>query len=312
MVGCSKAWLLGMRHAGILLALAAVATPRGAAAQEAKAVKGQELQVFLGDKAVGTEVFRSTKGTEAHFHAGEAQLQDKVGKKAWKAFKQRYALQVGLDGKVIQYDRWIDVTGATQQLKLFNYQGQWRISVVEAAFEGKKPKPKVSDVAGGAPLVVVDERAPSLLVAGVDLLGSNQECHYVRVDNATTGKAAVVTEALVDAKGAKYKRVRLHGPGFDVHVLRDGTGKLLQVQGVDGWRAVAKDIKVPKDLVADASAPAAPAPAAPAPAAPAAAAPAQGAKDQGPAAPGKDAPAAPGKDTPAPAKPAPAAGAGQN
>lgn len=254
------------RLAVALLIVAAGAAAGPAHAQEAKVAKGQELQVFLGDKAVGTETFRSTKGTEAHFHAGEAQLQDKIGKKAWKNFKQRYALQVTLDGKVTQYDRWIDVFGATQQLKLFNYQGQWRISVVDAAVEGKKPKPKVSDVAGGTPLIVVDERAPSLLAAGVDLLGTSQECHFIRVDNATAGKATVTTEALVDGGGAKFKRVRLQGPGLDVHVLREGSGKLLAVQGVDGWRAVVKDGKVPKNLVADAAAaPAAPEPPAPAP-----------------------------------------------
>lgn len=273
------------RLLAVLLVAAAGASARPAVAQESKAAKGQELQVFLGDKPVGTETFRSTKGAEAHFHAGEAQLQDKIGKKAWKTFKQRYALQVNLEGKVTQYDRWIDVFGATQQLKLFNYQGQWRISVVDAAVEGKKPKPKVSDVAGGAPLIVVDERAPSLLAAGVDLLGTSQECHYIRVDNASTGKAAVTTEALVDGAGAKFKRVRIHGSGLDVHVLRDGAGKLLAVQGVDGWRAVVKDAKIPKDLAVDAAAaPAAPAPAAPEPAAPAPAspsAPAKGAKAEG-------------------------------
>lgn len=262
-VGRSRVWHTGMRQAVALLTVA-VATPALASAQEIKAVKGQELVVFLNDKSVGTEAFRSTKGTEAHFHAGEAQLQDKIGKNAWKTFKQRYALQVGLDGKVMQYDRWIDVTGATQQLKLFNYQGQWRISVAAAAVEGKKPKPKVSDVAGGTPLVVVDERVPSLLVAGIELLGSNQECHFIRVDNATTGTATVSTEALVDASGAKFKRVRLHGAGLDVHVLRDAGGRLVQVQGVDGWRAVAKDAKVPKGLVADAAVPA-PAPPGPQP-----------------------------------------------
>lgn len=241
-----------------LWAIACTLAPALAAAQEAKQPKGQELQVFLGDKAVGAETLRATKGAEAHFHAGEGQLQDKIGKKAWKAFKQRWALQLGLDGAVTQYDRWIDVTGATQQVKLFNYQGQWKISTVDAAFEGKKPKPKVKDVAAGQPLVVLDERAPALVAVAVDLAGAAKECHVVRIDNATTAKVNLLHEALVDAKGNKFKRTRLQGPGVDVAVLRDGAGKIVHIQGLDGWHAQAKDQKQPTGLVADSQAPAEP------------------------------------------------------
>lgn len=288
--------------------------PALAVAQDVKMAKGQELQVFLGDKPVGGEMLRSTKGAEAHFHAGEGQLQDKIGKKAWKAFKQRWALQLGLDGAVTQYDRWIDVTGATQQVKLFNYQGQWKISVVDAAFEGKKPKPKVSDVAGGQPLVVLDERAPALVAVAVDLAGAAKECHFVRVDNATSGKANLVHEALVDAKGSKFKRTRLQGPGLDVAVLRDSAGKIVQIQGIDGWRAQAKDVKLPTGLVADAqAAPEAkadppqtqPGASDPAQGGPAKAAPAKGAGKADGAAKSEGAPSGPPAGAPAPGSPKP-------
>jgi hypothetical protein len=303
-----------------LALIACSIAPALAVAQEAKAPKGQELQVFLGDKPVGGEMLRSTKGGEAHFHAGEGQLQDKIGKKAWKAFKQRWALQLGLDGAVTQYDRWIDVTGATQQVKLFNYQGQWKISVVDAAFEGKKPKPKVSDIAGGQPLVVLDERAPALVAVAVELAGAAKECHFVRVDNATSGKANLVHEALVDAKGSKFKRTRLQGQGLDVAVLRDAAGKIVQIQGIDGWRAQAKDVKLPTGLVADAGAapeakadtpPAQPGPSDPAQVGPAKAAPAKGAaKSDGAAKPegaakSEGAPSGPPAAAPAPGSPKP-------
>ncbi|MBI5607553.1 MAG: hypothetical protein HY902_01580 [Deltaproteobacteria bacterium] len=232
---------------GAPLALLATLTASAAVAGEEAKPKGVELQVFLGDKPVGTEVFRSSKGSEANFFSTEAQLQDKVGKAAWKAFKQRAALQTAPDGTLQQYDRWIDVTGATQQSKLFNFQGKWRISVVDAAFEGKKPKPKVTDVKAANPTIVFDERVPSLVVLAAERADGKGEVEFVRVDDASSGKVHVATEHLSDAKGGKFTRTTLKGDKVDAWVLRDGNGALLAIKGMDNWRAVAKGAKVPAD-----------------------------------------------------------------
>ncbi len=256
-------------RAGVPLAALALLGGTAATAVEDAKPKGVELQVFLGDKPVGTEVFRSSKGSEAHFFSTEAQLQDKVGKAAWKAFKQRAALQTGTDGVLQQYDRWIDVTGATQQSKLFNFQGKWRISVVDAAFEGKKPKPKVTDVKAGNPTVVFDERLPSLVVLAAERAEGKGEVEFVRVDDASSGKVHVATEHLSDAKGGKFTRTTLKGDKVDAWVLRDGSGAVVAIKGMDNWRAVAKGAKVPADgslKPAEAPAKAAPLPAASTPA----------------------------------------------
>lgn len=228
-----------------LIGLALLAVPGGASAADEPKAKGVELAVFLGDKPVGSEVFRQAKGTEANFFSSEAELQDKVGKAGWRSFKQRAALQTSPSGDVQQYDRWIVVVGATQQSKLFNFGGQWRISVADAAVDGKKPKPKVTDVKVAAPFIVLDERLPSLVVAAAERMAGKSECDYVRVDDATAGKAKVVAEQLVDAKGGKFSRLSLKSAKLDAWVLRDHAGNLLAIKGVGAWRAVVKGAKVP-------------------------------------------------------------------
>lgn len=207
------------------------------------------LQVFLNDKAVGTETLRTKTGTEGHYWSTEAQLQDKVNK-VWRAFKQRAHLQLTPAGEVQSFDRWIDVTGATQSTKLFNFNGQWRIAVTEAAFEGKKAKPKVTDVKASQPLVMLDERLPSLVFVAAERMADKDTFAYVRVDNATFGTLTRSREALVDAKGAHYVKEWLKGDKVAVWLLRDSGGKVVQVQGLDGWRAVTKDAKPPLGLKA--------------------------------------------------------------
>ncbi len=245
------AFVSGHRMAalGLFAPLALAALVAGAASSLADEVKpkGVELLVFLGDKSVGTEVYRSSKGTEAHFFSTEAQLQDNVGKGAWKAFKQRAAVQTAPDGPLQQYDRWIDVTGATQQSKLFNFQGKWKISVADAAVEGKRPKPKVTDVKAASPVVVFDQRLLSLVVLAAERAAGKGEVEFVRFDDGTSGKVHVNTEHLNDAKGVKFSRTTLKGDKIDAWVLRDGGGNVLAVKGMDAWRAVAKGAKVPAE-----------------------------------------------------------------
>ncbi len=206
-----------------------------------------ELQVLLHNKPVGTEVLRSAKGAEANYYSSEAKLKDKVNK-VWREFKQRSHLQLTIAGEVSQFDRWVDVTGATQGTKLFNLGGQWRIAVTEPAFEGKKPKPKVTDITAAQPLVVLDERLPSLVFVAIERMAGKESCDYVRIDNATFGKLALSTEHVVDGKGVKYLRHRLTGDKVDAWVLRDAEDKVLAIQGLGGWSAVVGGGKVPADL----------------------------------------------------------------
>ncbi len=236
------------RPLAALAAASFLVLPLAARAQAPEVIKPRlELQVFLNDKPVGTESLRSAKGAEANYFSTEAQLQDKVAK-VWRGFKQRTHLQLTPGGEVQSFDRWIDVTGATQGTKLFNFNGQWRIAVTEAAVEGKKPKPKVTDVKASQPLVVLDERLPALVVVATERMADKDSFSYVRVDNATYGTLARTQEHLVDGKGARFVKTWLKGDKVAVWVLRDSNGKVVQVHGLDGWRGVAKDTKPPAGL----------------------------------------------------------------
>ena len=216
------------------------------------------MDVFLGDKAVGSCELRIMSGKESSHYSIEAKLQDKVAK-VWRSFTERAYFPIGLAGEITQYDRWIDVTGATSQAKLFNNAGQWRVAFTEAAVDGKKPKPKVSDVSVKVPFVVLDERMPMLVALAAERMAGKAEFDFVRIDDATSGHLKMSSETLVDKAGQKYHRIRMVGTGVELEVLRDHAGHVLSIKGLDKWRAVTKDAKVPKDLQAAAAADKAPA-----------------------------------------------------
>lgn len=233
------------------VALAAVLSAGAALGQNVQTLKPRfELQVLLNNKPAGTEILRSAKGAEANYYSSEAKLKDKVNK-VWREFKQRSHVQLTTAGEVSSYDRWIDVSGATQGTKLFNLEGKWRIAVTEPAFEGKKPKPKITDVKAAQPLVVLDERLPSLVFVAAERMEKETACDFVRIDNGTFGKLAISTERLADAKGAKFVRQRLKGDKVDVWVLKDAADKVVAIQGLDGWSALAVGAKLPGELKVD-------------------------------------------------------------
>jgi hypothetical protein len=213
-----------------------------------------ELQVFLADKPVGTEALRVTTTKEGTYYSTQAQLQDKVNQ-VWRSFTERGYLPIGPKGEMTGYDRWIDVTGATGKTKLFNFNGQWRIAVTEAAIDGKKPKPKVVDVKLKVPFVVLDERLSSLVLVAAERMAGVKEFDYVRVDDATTGHLTLSSEKLKDKSGAEFHRIRMKGGTVDLEVLRDHAGHVVTIKGLDKWRAVAKNVKVPKDLTPAGNAP---------------------------------------------------------
>ena len=236
---------------GALLLLAATGSMLAAAPVHAKPKdpkpESHEYKLTLHDKPVGTETLRIQRGAQGLYYSTQASLQDKV-KKVWRSFAQRAHLPLSLHGDVTQYDRWIDVTGATSSAKLFQFQGQWRIATQEAADDGKKPKPRVQDVKLTAPFIVLDERVQALIALGADRMAKAgaAEFDFVRVDLATVGRMTLKTEHLQDKAGARWSRQVLDGGGMKLEVLRDALGHAIDVRGVDGWRAVHAKLAGPK------------------------------------------------------------------
>jgi len=202
-----------------------------------------ELTVSLNDKKVGQESLRKSVGKEGTFYSTEAQLQDKV-KKVWRSFKQRAFLNLTPQGEVQGYDRWIDVVGTTIKTKVYNFNGQWKISIIDE----QGGKPKVLDLKVKQPLVIFDERMPSLIAVAVERMVGKEEFDYVRVDNATFGKMTQTSEHLVDGKGNKFTRFHLKAGSTTLEVLRDGHGQVLTVKGFDGWKGELAGAKLPAGL----------------------------------------------------------------
>ncbi|MSP90962.1 MAG: hypothetical protein EXR79_04030 [Myxococcales bacterium] len=218
--------------------------------------EAHEWKVSLHDKPVGTETLRIQRGAQGLYYSTQASLQDKV-QKVWRSFAQRAHLPLSLRGEVTQYDRWIDVTGATSSTKLFQFQGQWRVATQDAAEDGKKPKPRVQDIKLTPPFVVLDERVQALIALGADHMAKAgvAEFDFVRVDLAITGRMTLRTEHLLDQAGTKWSRQVLEGGSMKLEVLRDAHGQAVDVRGVDGWRAVHGKLPGPKGALEVTTAP---------------------------------------------------------
>ncbi len=225
---------------GILISITAFAANHGPANKV-----DLELTVSLNDKKVGNESLRKSVGKEGTFYSTEAQLQDKV-KKVWRSFKQRAFVNLDPKGDLLGYDRWIDVVGTTIKTKVYNFNGQWKISIIDE--EGGKPK--VLDLKVKQPLVIFDERMPSLIAVAIERMVGKDEFDYVRVDNATYGKMTQTSEHLTDGKGNKFTRFHLKAGTTTLEVLRDGHGQVLAIKGFDGWKGELAGAKMPTGLVA--------------------------------------------------------------
>lgn len=202
-----------------------------------------ELQVSLNDKKVGSETLRTQSGQEGRYDALEASLQDKVGK-AWKSFQQRAQLETLPDGAIKGYRRSIYVTGATINTNLFNYNGGWRIGAQAEA----GAKPKVTDLKLKAPFVVLDERSVSLVVLAAERMAKHGEADYVRVDNATTGHLTLTSETL-SGEGKHWTRIAMtDGKNVKLEVLKNASGQVIAVKGLDGWSGLLAGHKVPANL----------------------------------------------------------------
>lgn len=233
---------LALTVSATLLA-AAIFAPAAIAAPEAAKADALKLKILHKEKPAGTSTLRTLAGKEGLYYAIEADLEGKVGKTV-RTFAQRAHLALNLQGEVVKFDRWVDVTGATTQAKLFQYEGAWKV-----ALPTDGPKPRVVPVQVKQPFVVVDERLPALALVAVERMAGLAEFDYVRLDDATFGRMTQTTETVVDKNGEEFTRVRLQGGNVTIDVVREAKGKTtLGVIGLGGWNAVVEGRKLPVGL----------------------------------------------------------------
>lgn len=202
-----------------------------------------ELQVSLGEKKVGTETLRTQSGQEGRYDSLEATLEDKVNR-VWKAFVQRATLESQADGAIKSYRRSIYVKGATIGTNLFVINGVWKVGAQSDA----GGKAKVTDLKLKTPFVVLDERSVGLVVLAAERLAKLGEADYVRVDNATTGRLMLTTQLLA-GEGKHWTRLEMRdGKSMHLEVLKNASGQVVAVKGLDGWSGVTVGQKAPANL----------------------------------------------------------------
>ncbi len=209
-----------------------------------------ELEVRRGKTKLGTEALRKKVFEKIVNYSTTAKLRDKG-----RRFKQRTHTKLDHQDHVVQYNRWVDVKGASTRAIVFQVKGAWKLRTGDTTQGGFKLKELVAK----APVVLLDERSPTLVHVAIDR-AAGRDTHFVRVDNGTSGPLTVRVESLVAAKSGKtFKRYTLTGEGLKATLLRNSEGKTVHVQGPGAYTGHAKGFKMPAKFEAAAADPAAPA-----------------------------------------------------
>ena len=221
--------------------IVAVALP--ALARKKRKPPALQLVVKEGKKALGTEVLR-TRVTDTKLYFSTKTKMRQNG----RSFVHRTHTILDPKHNFVTYDRWLDVKGATLRIRVFRFKDSFK--KVEFSQDPKK-KNKVDEIKIKAPVVVLDERSPTLLDLAIERFASHPELNWVRADSLQTGTMKLQVERLVDGKGGKWSRYLLTGKNLKAQVLRGPDGKAVHVDTGWGFSGTAKGKKVPRDLKPD-------------------------------------------------------------
>ena len=227
----------------IIVAILAAVVLLGSSVAEARRSKLKPvltLKVRRGKKVIGTEELRikrgqkdeETKDTKRYFST-KSRLND------GRRFGFRTHTVLNGKGKLLTYDRWIDVKGATLRRRVFAFKGAWKLVV----FAQRGRKNDLTDLKHKGPLLVLDPRSPILVSMAVDRLVGKTELDFVDANTGKMGRLRMTAEHLVDTKGRRYIRYHLKGflgakrKAVALSVLRDDRGHTVQIVGLNGYSA---------------------------------------------------------------------------
>ncbi len=209
------------------------------------------LELYKGKAKLGTELLRKKSFEEITNYSTTAKIRD-----GRRRYTQRTHTKLGADGKVLAYNRWVDVKGMSTRNIVFPAAGKWkqrRGNTTEGGF-------KLFELGVEGSIVLLEERSPTLASVAVDR-AAGAKVSFVRVDTHTAGPLTVVAERLREpASGKEFTRHTLTGKDLKITVLRDADGKTVKVTGPGAISGIAKGFKPPAKLEPMAPAPAAPAP----------------------------------------------------
>lgn len=225
------------------LALVFAAGPLLVAAQaEAKSKRAPpllELEVFKGKEKIGVEVLRKVSFEKIVNFSTIAKVRE-----GGRRFTQRTHTKLDHKHRVLQYNRWMDVKGASTRDIVFKIKDAWKLRSGDTT----SGKFAVTELAAKSPIVLLDTRSPTLVSVAIDR-AAGRTVSFVRVDNKTSGALTVRVEDLIDPKTSKlFKRYTLSGPDLKATALRDAQSKTVYVSGPGLYSGQAKGFKMPKEL----------------------------------------------------------------
>lgn len=226
----------------LAVALAAVLTSPPAYAGKKKADPPLlELEVRHGKQKLGVEILRKRTFEKIVNYSTIAKIQEDG-----RRFTQRTHTKLDIEDRVQQYNRWLDVKGASTRDIVFEVAGAWKLRTGDTT----SGKFAITELSVKSPIVLLDARSPTLVSVAVDRAAGRQVA-YVRVDDKSAGPLTVRVQDVVDPKTARrYKRYLLSGKKMSATVLRDDTGHTVYVEGPGAYTGFAKGFKLPKELQA--------------------------------------------------------------
>ncbi|HAN30807.1 MAG TPA: hypothetical protein DCQ06_04350 [Myxococcales bacterium] len=228
-----RRWLLPMVLIGTVSA-SAWATPK---TQKPSFV----LQIAKKKRRLGVETVRISEGEANRYLSTASKIKDK-GRK----FGFRTHAVLDDKGNLVTYDRWIDIKGATLRRRVFAFKGDWKL--VDFGQPGRKRQ--LTELKIKKLDVVLDPRSPSLIALAVDRFKSKAPIDLVWVDAERAQSGTLTLKSVPSANEAGDKFTRYHLTGtiakreVKLTVTHDSAGKVVAVDGLDGYRGSAKGVKV--------------------------------------------------------------------
>ena len=184
-------------HISVRLVLFTLCTAFVLPAHGARKRRPPNLQLVVKAKKrkLGLENLRTKRGETNIYHSTSTKMRHKG-----RSFKHRTHTKLDLKGNLVTYDRWLDVKGATLRIRVFRFKDKFKR--VEFAQE-PGAKNKVDKIEIQAPVVVLDQRSPTLLALAIERFKEHEELNWVRADNLETGTMKMTVEQLVDSAGTK-------------------------------------------------------------------------------------------------------------
>lgn len=190
------------------------------------------LHVYKGKQKLGKESVRFQRGESNSYLSTTARLKERG-----RTYGFRTHMVFDAKNKLLTYDRWIDVRGASPRRRVYAFKGAWKMVI----FGGPTRKRTLTDLGIKQPPAVLEPRSPALVAQLVSRLSGEPSASvpWVHAEKGQAGTLRLSVVPSTAADGSKYTQLILQGTlkskPIELKVIQDAKGKVVEVHGLDGY-----------------------------------------------------------------------------